>query len=1240
MRIIIDMQGAQSRGSRNRGIGRYTLSFAKAIARNRGDHEIILALNGLFLDTIEPIRAAFDDLLPQSSIRVWYALGSVGGLNIENDWRRHVAELTREAFLASLKPDIVLMTSLFEGGADDDAVTSINALSCTVPVAVILYDLIPLIHRDSYLEDSLLESWYDNKLDHLRRAQMLLAISESSRKESIQYLGFPGESSINISAAAESHFRPLQIETIEATQLLQRYGLSGSFVMFTGGIEYRKNIEGMILAYARLPKALRIEHQLALISNIQPADRRKLWDLANKHGLSRKEVVFLGFVEEEDLPALYNLCKVFVFPSFHEGFGLPALEAMSCGSAVISANTTSLPEVMGREDAMFDPHSDKAIADKLMQVLTDESFRQELEQHGLVQAKKFSWDKSAKQTIVAFENWYAHQDKHAELEVTHQSRRPKLAYISPLPPEKSGISDYSAELLPELARYYDIEVIVAQDAVSDPWIKDNCAIRTIEWFRSHTDGYDRVLYHFGNSSFHQHMFGLLEEIPGVVVLHDFFLSGIIADMEFRGYGSMGYANELYRSHGYQAMQERFHADVTAEVAWKYPCNLQVLQNAQGVIVHSESSCRLARSWYGTQATNDWGVIPLLRVSPLEIDRVKTRDTLNFTADDFIICTFGLLNRTKLNSRLLEAWLASSLARDQNCVLVFVGENDKAEYGQNLLRTIQSSGLDQRIRITGWVDTATYRQYLEAADVGVQLRTLSRGETSASVLDCMNYALPTIVNANGSMADLPDDKVWKIPDEFSDDELKQALEGLWRDESLRKRFGSQAREEIVTQNSPLACAKQYFNAIEGIYREAATQIPALIKAIARIESPPIDPLACQTLASCIAHSLPPRLSSRQLLVDITALVQNDLKTGIQRVVRSILRECLEHPPAGWRVEPVYGTLDEGYRYARRFTAGFLGCPTYVLTDDPIEYGAGDLFLGLDLHHVVLGLPEYYQKMRRHGVEVWFIVYDLLPLLMPQAFPEGTTELHQRWLDVVVQSDGVVCISKAVSNELSGFMKNYPKRLRPFKIGWFHLGADINNSAPSLGLSDDADAVIRKIREHTSFLMVGTIEPRKGHAQTFDAFQQLWAQGVEATLVIVGKQGWMVEELIHKLRHHPKLGEHLFWLEGISDEYLEKVYAVSTCLIAASEGEGFGLPLIEAAQYKLPIIARDIPVFREVAAEHAFYFVGETPQAIADAIENWLTLNTQGKTPKSFDMPYLTWRESTQKLLNAVSLETAH
>jgi glycosyltransferase involved in cell wall biosynthesis len=127
---------------------------------------------------------------------------------------------------------------------------------------------------------------------------------------------------------------------------------------------------------------------------------------------------------------------------------------------------------------------------------------------------------------------------------------------------------------------------------------------------------------------------------------------------------------------------------------------------------------------------------------------------------------------------------------------------------------------------------------------------------------------------------------------------------------------------------------------------------------------------------------------------------------------------------------------------------------------------------------------------------------------------------------------------------------------------------------------------------------------------------------------------MESLVEKLRNHSESGKRLFWLEGISDEYLKKVYAASTCLIAASEGEGFGLPLIEAAQHKLPIIARDIPVFREVAEEHAFYFKSIEPQALTDTVQQWLELNMQGKVPRSDDMSRLTWEQSAEQLIKTV------
>ena len=186
-------------------------------------------------------------------------------------------------------------------------------------------------------------------------------------------------------------------------------------------------------------------------------------------------------------------------------------------------------------------------------------------------------------------------------------------------------------------------------------------------------------------------------------------------------------------------------------------------------------------------------------------------------------------------------------------------------------------------------------------------------------------------------------------------------------------------------------------------------------------------------------------------------------------------------------------------------------------------------------------------------------------------------------------------------------NPPERHQLPHIASFHLGADVENSAPSPGMPQDAVQILKTIKSKTSFLTVGTLEPRKGHLQTLAAFELLWAQQIDVNLVIVGKKGWMVDALAERINNHVELGKRLFWLDGISDEYLENIYKASACLVSASEGEGFGLPLIEAAKQGIPILARDLPVFREVAGEHAFYFTGLAAARLSiSRIKDWLNL----------------------------------
>ncbi len=212
--------------------------------------------------------------------------------------------------------------------------------------------------------------------------------------------------------------------------------------------------------------------------------------------------------------------------------------------------------------------------------------------------------------------------------------------------------------------------------------------------------------------------------------------------------------------------------------------------------------------------------------------------------------------------------------------------------------------------------------------------------------------------------------------------------------------------------------------------------------------------------------------------------------------------------------------------------------------------------------------------------------------------------------------------------------------PFDVGYFHLGADLHRSAPSRGLPEDADKVLSLLHARPTFLMVGTVEPRKAHRQTVRAFELLWDAGVDVNLVIVGKMGWGMESFDDELLHHPRAGEKLLWLQGISDEFLERIYASSKALIAASEGEGFGLPLIEAAQHGLKLIIRDIPVFREVAGENAHYFADDRdPRVITRSIEEWLRLDASGRAPKSSAIQFLSWEQSAGQLMDFIEGRSA-
>ena len=1061
MRIIIDMQGAQT-ASRTRGIGRYSMAFAQALVRSRGMHDVWLALNGLFPETIMPIREAFAGLLPRDRIRVWHAPGPLSAADGNEDRRRRAA-LIRETFLASLDPDIVHITSLFEGFVDD-AVVSTGSPGKAFLTSVTLYDLIPLHDPDRFLTPNPVgEAHYRRNLADLGSADLLLAISEFTARDAVARLDIADGRIVAVSSAHDDTFRPRAEDATARRDLLHRLGIPPRFILTAGTIEPHKNLERLFAAFARLPPRLREERALVLIGKFVGGQRDVLREMAARAGLHRNQLVATGYVSDEDLVRLYNACDLMVLPSLDEGFGLPALEAMACGTPTIGSHAASIPEIIGRDDALFDPTDVADMARLMERALADDSFRQALAEHAPARAAAFSWSDTARKALAAMEQTVDRRRRTRNgASGGRGSRvpsepRPSLALIAAVHPEDTRPDSVFRMVVERLSGVHRVTVVSTTD--TRPPVDAHWATRDSGWLLANAPTIDRLVYRFGPGVVPTPLLELFHRLPGVLWLEELFLGSALARLEVET-GSTAWTDALCESHGYPAVRDRFRdPEWTAST---YPASLGVLSAARAVVPGTDEVAALARSWFGN-------------------------------------------------------------------------------------------------------------------------------------------ALP-----------------WNWP------------------------TGASPQDEGVP---PADLASRLSDAIEAAYDGRGTDIRDLVDRL--VAGAPLPYGEAPALADALARSLPAIAAKRQLLVDVTHTSRNDLRTGIQRVVRAVLLALIESPPAGFRVEPVFLSNVTGrwhYRYARGFTLGLLDCPAAGLTDDAVEVSAGDVLIVLDLsgqHFVDAEAGGLHADLRRQGVAAYGTIYDVLPVQIPDRFPRGTKPGFEQWLTAIGRLDGAVCISSAVAEDYRRWHEAATASVNHrYRIGWFHLGADIDRSDPTRGMPPDAPDRLAAFAARPTFLMVGTIEPRKGHLQAIAAFDLLWDAGVDVNLVIVGVEGWQglpdamrndIPGIVARLAGHPERDRRLFWLKGISDEYLEKVYAASSCLVAASEGEGFGLPLIEAARHRIPILARDIPVFREVAGDHAAYFSGLAPADLAAAVRNWLDLRGEGRHPPSEGMPWKTWEESARRLV---------
>lgn len=250
-------------------------------------------------------------------------------------------------------------------------------------------------------------------------------------------------------------------------------------------------------------------------------------------------------------------------------------------------------------------------------------------------------------------------------------------------------------------------------------------------------------------------------------------------------------------------------------------------------------------------------------------------------------------------------------------------------------------------------------------------------------------------------------------------------------------------------------------------------------------------------------------------------------------------------------------------------------------------ADDCLLMLDSSWHI-SVDEAVEQFKRANAKVVYVVYDLIPVLYPELCDQGVVPVFDRWIkNTSNYADGYLCISNAVKHDLQRFMQNHhPIKAKEFVYGSFPLGCDFvagsnqnaNMPQPLNGLFGAAP----------TFLMVSTIEPRKNHRMVLDAFDTLWKKGIDVNLIIVGKVGWNVQQLMLRMKSHPRLGKQFFLINDADDSMVNHCYANSTGLVFASHAEGFGLPIVEALAAGLPVIASDIPCHREVGGDLISYF----------------------------------------------------
>lgn len=375
--VWLDARGTQSIGHAERGITRYVSEHARALVELAPD-----TIGAIGLSPDVPVPGIAEPLRDSGKVA----------------WQ------TRERGPAGGVPPIYHLMSPFEADLELEEIWP--RWSRGSRLVVTLYDLIPLIMRERYNADwGYMATAWIARLGLLGSAQQVLTISQRTADDAVERLNIPEQRITVIDSGVSDHFSSL-VKTREQAHSILRFSLPKlrpGFLLYVGGVDPRKNLEGTIRAYAELPAPLRHAHQLVIACNLAGHLRFTLRILARRLGIEPRNLLLTGFVSDRDLAALYRSCELFLFPSLYEGAGLPILEAMTCDAPVAASGTSAMPELLGDREATFDPADPVDIARCIRELIDDPAELDTLRERSRRRVALYTWERVAQRTLEGYE---------------------------------------------------------------------------------------------------------------------------------------------------------------------------------------------------------------------------------------------------------------------------------------------------------------------------------------------------------------------------------------------------------------------------------------------------------------------------------------------------------------------------------------------------------------------------------------------------------------------------------------------------------------------------------------------------------------------------------------------------------------------------------------------------------------------------------------------------------------------